>query len=322
MLKQYLAQSVRKLVRVSGILPEFEKLQALIDVKSAAVLNNNNINSLMSNRIDKGTQLLLAQGYRSLASQEKAISLQEVEFRNFSQTGEDGILLYLFALLGTTNKVAVEMCAGVGYECNSANLIVNHGWHGLLFDGNADSLAQGRAYFAAHTDTRSLPPSLIQAWITAENVNELIRNAGVEGEIDLFSLDVDGVDYWIWQALNVISPRVVVVEFQSAWEAHRAVTVPYAPNFIAQWCDVGNNDGSLAQYGGASLPAFVKLARQKGYRLVGVNSLEYNAFFVREDICPATLPEVMAEDCFRHPVKKWCNPLALRKLKELEWVEV
>lgn len=322
MLKQHIAQAVRKLVRVSGVLPEFEKLQSLIKTESATVLAQYDADVFLSNRVDKGSQLLLAQSYRGFAAQQQALSLQEVEFRNFSQTGEDGILLYLFSVLGTTNKVAVEMCAGVGYECNSANLIVNHGWHGLLFDGDPDKLAQGRKYFSEHPDTRSLPPSLIQAWITAENVNDLIRNAGVEGEIDLFSLDVDGVDYWIWKALDVISPRVVVVEFQSAWEAHRAVTVPYSPEFVAQWCEVGETGGSLAQYSGASLPAFVALAKQKGYRLVGVNSLEYNAFFVREDICPPILAEVNAADCFKHPVKKWCNSMALKTFKELEWVDV
>lgn len=314
MFKKYIARGINKLARVSGIFQELEKIQGLVKVESASIIARN--------RVDKGTQILLAESYRRSARQQQGINLLEVEFRNFSQSGEDGILLCIFSLIGITNRVAVEMCAGTGYECNSANLIVNHGWHGLLFDGDADKLALGKSFFADHPDTRSMPPAMVQAWITAENVNELIRNAGIEGEIDLFSLDVDGVDYWIWKALEVISPRVVVVEFQCAWEAGRAVTVPYSPDFIAQWCEVHELGGSLAQYGGASLRAFVGLAKQKGYRLVGVNSLEYNAFFVREDICPDVLPEVRMEDCFKNPVKKWINPLALNTLKEMEWEDV
>lgn len=77
--------------------------------------------------VDKGTQLLLALKYRELAERGVFFDFADVEFRNYSQSGEDGILHYIFALIGTTDKRSVEMCAGQGDECNTANLILNHG---------------------------------------------------------------------------------------------------------------------------------------------------------------------------------------------------
>ncbi|MBK8758411.1 MAG: hypothetical protein IPM08_15210 [Actinomycetales bacterium] len=110
--------------------------------------------------------------------------------RAFSQNYEDGALLLIFAIIGTTNRTLVEMCAGNGLECNTTNLIVNHGWSGLLVDGNADNVATGTAFFARHPDTWAHPPTFRQVWLTRDNANEVIRSAGIAGPIDLFSLDL------------------------------------------------------------------------------------------------------------------------------------
>jgi hypothetical protein len=214
------------------------------------------------------------------------------------------------------------MCAGIGRECNSANLIVNHGWHGLLFDGDDRNIAIGEQFYSTHPDTFSLPPSMIKAWITADNVNQLIEENGSSGEIDLFSLDVDGVDYWVWDALDVISPRVVVLEIQAAWMCQRSVTVPYDPGFVASWIFVDEASGAKAQYGGASLPAFIKLARKKGYRLVGSNRTGFNVFFMRNDVGVEHFPEIDPESCFSNAVANWANARARLAFEEMEWQEV
>ncbi|MDP2834023.1 MAG: hypothetical protein Q8Q28_12185 [Pseudomonadota bacterium] len=190
-------------------------------------------------------------------------SFGEVEFRAFSQNSEDGILLYLFSLIGTANKTCVEICAGDGIECNSTNLILNHGWTGLLVDGNEQLVKKGRAFYARHRDTFSFPPKFAHAWVERETINDLIRQHGIEGEIDLLSLDMDGVDYWIWEAIEVIQPRVVVAETQCIWGAERSVSVPYRRDFHSPLIQ------GFGVYSGASLPAFVRLAKRKGYRLVG-----------------------------------------------------
>src|SRR4029077_13460873 len=112
---------------------------------------------------------------------------------------------------------------------------------------------------------------------------------GFEGEIDLLSLDIDGIDYWVWNAIECIQPRVVVLEFNQGLGATKAVTVPNKPDFVYDW--------NHSYYGGASLPAFIKLGRKKGYRLVGTETTGVNAFFVRSDIGTAFFPEVPISKC-------------------------
>jgi hypothetical protein len=240
--------------------------------------------------LDRKLQILLWLKYREMAGVSTRPSLSDIEFRSFSQNGEDGVLLYIFSVVGVTNKRVVEICAGDGIECNSANLIVNHGWEGLLFDGDAGKLELGRDLYARLADTFLRPPKLVHSWITAENVNEQISCHGFTGEIDLLSLDVDGNDYWIWKAIGCVRPRVVVLEYNAWWGPHRAVTVPYDPEFRLDF-------SRIPFYCGASLAAFVALGRDKGYRLVGCARSRINAFFVRADLGTDLLPEVPAAAC-------------------------
>jgi hypothetical protein len=264
---------------------------------------------LEAGRVDQGVQNLLALRYRDLLHHRLPLPrFDDVEFRAFSQNGEDGILLFLFALLGTTNKKSVEICAGDGTECNTANLIVNHGWAGFLVDGSAENVACGKHFYAACRDTFIRPPTFVQAWITAETVNDLVRSQGFAGEIDLLSLDIDGVDWWVWKALDAVRPRVVVLEYHCAWGPDKAVTVPYRPDFRL---DVTTNP----YYCGASLPAFVKLGRQKGYRLIGCQRNGFNAFFLRNDVGEDVFPEVDAAACLTQYPHQW-------DWGGREWVEV
>jgi hypothetical protein len=237
-------------------------------------------------------QVLLRLRYQDLARRGTDLpEFSDVEFRCYSQNSEDGILLYIFSLLGTTNRRVVEVCAGDGVECNAANLIINHGWQGLLIDGDADQVARGTAFYSTCRNTWVSPPTFVDAWVTAENVDALITSRGFAGPVDLLSLDVDGNDYWIWKALTCIAPRVVVLEFNAACGPEQSLTISYQPDFRL--------DYTVTPYAcGASLPAFVKLARSKGYRLVGLQSLGFNAFFVRAGLGEALLPERSVQECF------------------------
>lgn len=269
------------------------------------------------NCVPKIAQIELMLRYRdALRQQTPLAAISDAEFSVFSQNGEDGILLYIFSLIGMTNRTCVEICAGTGIECNTANLIVHHGFHGLLVDGQASNVARGRAFYARGPETRLHPPIFIQSWVTRENVNDIIKNNGFRGEIDLLSLDLDGVDFWIWDAIDCIQPRVVVAEVQNIWPADVAVTVPYNPQFQAEYTPDG------VDYGGASLLAFVRLARQKGYRLVGCQRYGYNAFFVREPIGESLLPEVSSADCLKHPYCQEARRRRLPKVSDREWVTV
>jgi uncharacterized protein YacL (UPF0231 family) len=289
--------------------------------------------------VSKGTQIALALQYRELASQGKVLKFSDVEFRNFSQTGEDGILHYIFSLIGTHNKKCVEICAGAGNECISANLILNHGWYGLLVDGDPKNVETGQAFYRGHPDSKLIPPCFLHRWVSRESVNAIIEEPGFDGEIDLLTIDMDGIDYWIWDAITVTNPRVVVVEFLAHFP-DRAITVPYRHDFVGIWIpyepsDVENDfskdvtrighGGKLSRwstyYGGASLGAFIKLGKRKGYRLIGANSTGYNAFFLRDDVAPDLFPEVEESTCYNRLLQSFIIGDA-EKLKNYEFQEV
>ena len=244
--------------------------------------------------LDKKLQILLGLQYKDrIDAGRPPLALNDIEFRTFSQNGEDGILHYVFSIIGADSKRVVEMCAADGMECNAANLIINHGWKGLLVDGREEYVSRGRTIYGALADTFIRPPVFAREWITAENVNEIIQRHGFDGDLDLLSLDLDGVDYWVWKALECVRPRVVLLEYNASWSAARAVTIPYQPDFKMDFSRV-------PFYHGASLAAFVKLGRQKGYRLVGCERSQTNALFVRSDVAANLFPEVPPDKCLSY----------------------
>ena len=258
-------------------------------------------------------QLLLH--YRAVCDMDIPLpKFEDTGFRVYSQNDEDGLLLYLFSLIETTNKVCVDVGFARPCGANTTNLICNWGWTGLLIEGNKNAVKQTKQFFESHKDTWVYPPKAINAWVTAENINNLVQENGISGEIDLFCLDVDGVDYWIWKNLNVIRPRVVVVEYQDIWGPEKSVTVPYKPDF--------NRFDTHPDYFGASLPAFVKLGREKGYRLVGCNRYGFNAFFVRNDIGRKFFPEASIDQCLKHPKVKLGQKNRLPHVLKYKWEEI
>jgi hypothetical protein len=118
----------------------------------------------------------------------------------------------------------------------------------------------------------------VAAWVTRENIDELITTNGFAGELDLFSLDLDGNDYWIWEAMTACAPRIVILEYNSMFGPDRSVTVPYDAAF--------DRHRHHTMYYGASLTALTRLGARKGFRLVAVEPTGVNAFFVRSDLAP------------------------------------
>jgi hypothetical protein len=296
-----------------------QTLKRLVGVAFEQLLLESNrevLREVLSGQISRSqeTQILLMLHYKDLVRRNirPLPTFDEVGFRCHSQFEEDGILLYIFSLVGTTAKVAVEICAGDGTECNTTNLILNHGWNGFLFDGNPRLVEKGKDFFSKHKDTFLWPPQFNHAWITAENVNKVVRDAGTSGEIDLLSLDIDGMDYWIWKALDCIEPRVVVCETHNVIGPDKPLTVPYDPNFKIQ----------IPDYRSASLAAMAKLASQKGYRLVGAHRYGFNAFFLRNGIGDDLLPSVPVSSCLLHPSAQHAMRETWPKVKDLQWVEV
>ena len=192
-------------------------------------------------------------------------------FRGLSQHEEDGITLAIFDRIGAVTYRFVEIGAGVNGG-NSGYLAKECGWTGLMVEIDPGRVATLRRRFAPAV-------AVAEAQITCENANELIETHGFAGDVDLLSIDIDGVDYWVWDALTACRPRLVIVEYNPFLGADRSVAVPYYAQFDRHEFDVPRD-----AYYGASLPALVKLGARKGYRLVLVEPRGVNAFFVRDDL--------------------------------------
>jgi len=226
----------------------------------------------LSGRLD-----VLEKNQRNLINNELKIEnrkarLKRREFKIKSQNGEDGILLYIFSKIGVKNKKFVEFGCGNGIECNTANLSINHGWSGLLMDGNKKNVIKAKKYY---NQTNGLV-KVIQSFITKENINNILKSNNILGEIDLLSIDIDGNDYWIWEEINVINPNVVVIEYNGSLGDDKSISVLYDPKFERL------SKHKSGFYHGASLKAFKKLGNKKGYALVGCDSTGVNAFFVKK----------------------------------------
>jgi hypothetical protein len=128
----------------------------------------------------------------------------------------------------------------------------------------------------------------LNAFITKDNINSLIASR-FSGDIGLLSIDIDGNDYWIWDAINVVNPRIVICEYNSVFGSKHCVSIPYSADFVRQKAHYSN------LYFGASLGALTMLAEKRGYFFVGSNSIGSNAFFVRKDVI-GNLPVVSLED--------------------------
>ena len=204
-------------------------------------------------------------------------SLRNFERKVFSQHGEDGIIDEIFRRIGEGQRFAVEFGIEDGTECNTRYLFEQRGWSGVLLDGSSDYAASARKLLEGR------PVRVLDRFITTENIVSLFEEGGVPPEPDLLSIDVDGNDYWLWQAASkAYRPRVVVIEYNGRWVPPKEWIMPYDP--VHRW------DGSV--YFGASLASFEKLGRELGYRLVGCDSSGGNAFFVREDLVGDHFPGI------------------------------
>jgi len=202
------------------------------------------------------------------------------EFQVTSQYGEDGIIQYLLQRVPVERKIFVEFGVEDYKEANTRFLLQNDGWSGLVMDGSAAHVAtirQDAISWRANLNAQ-------RAFITRENINDLLTSHGVSGDIGLLSIDIDGNDYWVWEAITAVQPRIVISEINPLFGPESAVSIPYDANFQR------GKAHSSHVYFGASLAALDHLARKKGYRLVAVTREGINAFFVRNDVMAILKP--------------------------------
>jgi hypothetical protein len=253
----------------------------------------------------------------------------KLEFQCYSQNSEDGILLAIFGAIGVTNRRGLEIAGGVGWENNLANLVINFGFDALFFDGDQGNHRCANNFFKNHPATRERYAEkrivFSDAFVKKNDINAKIYEltGGWNGEIDVFSLDIDGVDYWIWDVLERVNPRVVVVETQELWG--------WKDRYVIKYDETYNSNGVMSTMG-ASLAAYVELAEKRGYRLVGCIREGYNAFFIREDAIDGGLDSLFGKGkynpsgCFSHVDDRWKRTLHERRREALQkyahlWVD-
>ena len=192
-----------------------------------------------------------------------------------SQNEEDGIIHAIFDTIDDGSRRFVEIGAGTNGG-NSGFLASECGWSGMMLEASSGRTDRLKMRF------EPMGVACLSDWAACENINDLIRENGCEGEIDLLSIDIDGNDYWIWEAVTACSPRLVIIEYNSLFGPDRAVVVPYDPEFDRHRFVEAAEGGHY--YFGASLQALSRLAEQKGYRLILTEPRGVNAFFLRNDV--------------------------------------
>lgn len=214
--------------------------------------------------------------YQLLAAQELELlrfnainSLNRAEHKIYSQHGEDGIIHEIFNRIGTTSKTFFEIGAGSGTENNTIALLLD-GWKGWWVDGGEYVDVYGKLFSASINEGMLTVES---NFVSSKNINEIVEEMGIPKIIDLISIDIDGNDYYVWEALEAISPRVVVIEYNAAYFPDMHFLQDES---VVQW------NGS--NFFGASLYKLNELAKRKGYILVCCDLVGANAFFIRKDL--------------------------------------
>jgi hypothetical protein len=221
--------------------------------------------------------MLLLQGQAAALGLERLAALNalsDAEFAVYSQRGEDGILEWLLQRVPVGSRRFIEFGVESYCEANTRFLLLNRNWKGLVIDGsptNVEAIRKDPMFY-------SYGLTAICRFITRENINSLFRDAGFEGEIGVLSIDIDGNDYWVWEAIDCVNPAIVVCEYNAVFGDAYPVTIPYNKDFQRTAAHFSN------LYYGASIGALIGLARKKGYVFLGTTSHANDAFFIRQDL--------------------------------------
>jgi hypothetical protein len=192
-------------------------------------------------------------------------------YRVYSQADEDGILHEIFRRIGEGKRTFLELGVGNGLENNTLFLLVQ-GWSGIWIEGSDRKVAAAKKNLAGPVADGRL--KVERHFVTAPTIDKQIATLAGSRDVDVLSIDLDGNDYYILDAIRSISPRVIVAEYNSKFPGDIPWIIEY--NEGHRW------DGT--DYFGASLKSLETLLAPRGYSLVGCNILGTNAFFVRTDL--------------------------------------
>jgi hypothetical protein len=223
----------------------------------------------------------------------KETNIDNWEFQITSQWGEDGIIQYLIKYIEIPNKTFVEFGVESYKECNTRFLLQNNNWNGLIIDGSEKLINE----IKAENIHWKYDLKAVANFITKENIDNIFIENNIKGDIGLLSIDIDGNDYWVWEKISVIKPRIIIAEYNSLFGNKASISIPYNKDFVR-----GVN--MPVSYYGASITALTYLANSKGYSLVYGNKAGNNVFYVRKDLLNEHVKEIQIEQAYVKAVFK------------------
>ena len=197
-------------------------------------------------------------------------------YKVYSQNDEDGIINSIFNDIGVTNKLFCEIGIGDTVENNTHNLLLND-WTGLWIDINGKHIKKLKKKISKNQNKLDF----IINKITPTNINQFIISSEKirkNNEIDFFSIDIDSYDLQCLQNLDVISPRLICVEYNSKIRENIKLKINEIKNFKWEYDD----------YFGSSLLSINSIMDKKGYKLVATNITGSNAFYVKKELSVLT----------------------------------
>ncbi len=200
--------------------------------------------------------------------------IEDKEFRVYSQFGDDGIIQFLVSILNISNKYFIEFGVADFFESNCHFLMVNNNWKGLVIDGSKKNIQ--RVKNSSIYSRYNL--NAINEFITKDNIMDIISSE-IEEKIGLLHIDLDGNDYWILNEIDfdLLSPEIVILEYNYIFGHERKITVPYDESFNR----FKNHHCGL--FFGASLAALNNSMLDKGYIFIGSNLARNNAYFIKSN---------------------------------------
>lgn len=228
------------------------------------------VQSTQKSMLDRVAELAGRQASWQVRQKTRIASLDDVEFRVYSQWGEDGIIDWLVERIDVSAERFVEFGVESYVESNTRFLLKQRNWKGLVIDRSEEyvRLIKNDEISWRHDLTA------LAHFITRDNINALFTRGGFAGPIGLLSIDIDGMDYWVWERVSAVRPDIVICEYNAAFGDVHPLTIPHNADFERF---KAHHSGC---YFGASIDALCRLAARKGYSLVGTNSAGCNAFFV------------------------------------------
>jgi hypothetical protein len=185
-----------------------------------------------------------------------------------SQCGEDGIIAKALTLLPDRDRWCVEFGAWDGkFASNTYDLVISQDFRGVFIEADPKRFLELERTHGA--SGRNVLLNHMVGFTKSDSLDVLLSRCDIPTHFDLLSIDIDGNDYYVWEAVGKYRPKLVVIEFN-----------PTIGNSILF---VQKKDTGVSQ--GASPASLAELGRQKGYELIAATYL--NLLFVDAKYYPA-----------------------------------